>query len=79
MHTPKEIEKKLLTVKGVATYLELKPSTIYSYVHERRIPYIKLPGSQQVRFDLDEIDAWAKQGRVETKDEALERVGRERK
>jgi len=40
--------------------LKLKPRTIYEMVAQRRIPYRKLPGSNILRFDLDEIIAWTK-------------------
>ena len=40
--------------------LRVKPRTIYEMVAQGRIPYRKPPGSNILRFDLDEIIAWTK-------------------
>ena len=52
----------LLNVAEVAAVLKVKPRTIYEMVAQKRIPYRKLPGSNILRFDLDEIVAWTKAG-----------------
>jgi hypothetical protein len=39
-----------------------EPRTIYEMVAQNRIPYRKPPGSNILRFDLDEIIAWTKAG-----------------
>ena len=52
----------LLTVLEVAALLKVKPRTIYEMVAQNRIPYRKPPGSNILRFDLDEIIAWTKAG-----------------
>jgi putative molybdopterin biosynthesis protein len=49
-----------LTVKEVAQLLKIKPRTIYEMVAQHRIPYRKPPGSNILRFDLDEILRWLK-------------------
>ena len=49
---------RLLTVGQVADWLQLKPRTIYQWVHEGYIPVIKLGAS--VRFDQATITAWVK-------------------
>jgi len=49
---------RLLTVDEVATWLQIKPRTIYQWVHEGYIPVIKL-GSLS-RFDQASIAAWIK-------------------
>jgi len=41
----------------------VKPRTIYEMVAQKRIPYRKPPGSNILRFDLDEIIAWTKAGK----------------
>ena len=63
--------KTWLNTDEAATYLGLSKNTIYHFVCERRIPFVKMPGSNQVRFSRDEIDQWMMSGRVETADEAL--------
>jgi excisionase family DNA binding protein len=51
---------QLLKVSDVAQLLNVKPRTIYEMVSQDRIPYRKPPGSNILRFDLDEIVAWTK-------------------
>lgn len=50
----------LLNVSELAAFLKIKPRTIYEMVAQNRIPYRKPPGSNILRFDLDEIIAWTK-------------------
>ena len=52
----------LLNVSELAAFLRVKPRTIYEMVAQNRIPYRKPPGSNILRFDLDEIIAWTKAG-----------------
>jgi excisionase family DNA binding protein len=51
---------QLLKVADVAQLLNVKPQTIYEMVAQDRIPYRKPPGSNILRFDLDEVVAWTK-------------------
>jgi len=51
---------ELLKASDVAQLLNVKPRTIYEMVAQDRIPYRKPPGSNILRFDLDEIVAWTK-------------------
>ena len=51
---------QLLKVSDIAQLLNVKPRTIYEMVAQDRIPYRKPPGSNILRFDLDEILAWTK-------------------
>ena len=53
---------QLLKVPEVAALLNVKPRTIYEMVAQNRIPYRKPPGSNILRFDLEEIVAWTKAG-----------------
>jgi len=46
----------LLTVKDVATMLKVKPSTVYGWAEQDRIPYLKINGA--LRFKADEISKW---------------------
>lgn len=54
--------KQLLKVPDVAALLNVKPRTIYEMVAQQRIPYRKPPGSNILRFDLEEIVEWTKAG-----------------
>jgi excisionase family DNA binding protein len=46
----------LVTIKDVSAFLKVKPATMYSWVHNGTIPFIKLNGL--LRFDMDEITKW---------------------
>ena len=50
--------ERLLTVGQVADWLQLKPGTIYQWVHEGYIPVIKL--GALVRFDQASVNDWLK-------------------
>jgi len=47
-------DDKLLTVKQIADYLQIKPKTIYKWTSQGRIPCIKFSG-RCVRFDLEKV------------------------
>jgi excisionase family DNA binding protein len=51
---------RFLKVVELAELLKVKPRTIYEMVAQNRIPYRKPPGTNILRFDLDEILAWTK-------------------
>ncbi len=53
---------QFLKVPELAALLKVKPRTIYEMVAQGRIPYRKPPGTNILRFDLDEIVAWTKAG-----------------
>ena len=53
---------RFLKVVELAELLKVKPRTIYEMVAQNRIPYRKPPGSNILRFELDEILAWTKAG-----------------
>ena len=46
----------LLTVKDMATRLQVKEKTIYAWASQRKIPCAKINGV--IRFDAKEIDQW---------------------
>jgi excisionase family DNA binding protein len=49
---------RLLTVDEVAGRLQVKPRTVYHWVHERYIPSIKL--GALIRFDQASVATWVK-------------------
>jgi len=51
---------RFMKVAEVAELLSVKPRTIYEMVAQNRIPYRKPPGSNILRFDLDEILEWTR-------------------
>ena len=54
------MSQNLLTVKDVADLLSVKKSYIYELSRKDRIPRIKI--GKYVRFDLDEVLAWVREG-----------------
>lgn len=48
--------KKLINIKELSVYLDVKPSTIYGWTSTRQIPFYKI--SKLIRFNIDEIDKW---------------------
>ena len=54
------IAKQFLKVAEVAELLKVKPRTIYEMVAQNRIPYRKPPGTNILRFDLEEILEWTR-------------------
>ena len=51
---------QLLKVSDVAQLLNVKPRTIYEMVAQDRIPYRQPPGSNILRFDLEDILEWTR-------------------
>jgi len=50
------MQKEYLNVKELSRLTRLKQSTIYQWVNQRKIPYIKL--GRKILFDPDEINKW---------------------
>lgn len=50
----------LLTCKQVAEKLQLRPHRVYDLVREGRIPHVRI--GKQIRFSMDQIDAWLSNG-----------------
>ncbi len=55
-------ESRFLTVGKLASYLGVSKKTIYFWVEEKRIPYVRV--GRMVFFELDDIEAWIAQCRV---------------
>ena len=51
---------RFLKVAELAELLKIKPRTIYEMVAQNRIPYRKPPGSNILRFNLEEILEWTR-------------------
>jgi excisionase family DNA binding protein len=46
----------LLTVKDLSRQLQIKPTTLYAWASEGKIPSLKIHGA--LRFEVDAIEAW---------------------
>ena len=58
-----EVKQRLLTVQEAARYLAVSVSTVYGWVWQRRIPFVKI--GRAVRFDPRDLEAFieaSKQG-----------------
>ena len=54
---------KYLNVQELASHINVKVKTIYSWISLKEIPYFKL--GRLVRFEKDEIDRWLEQKKVD--------------
>mgnify|MGYP001158301090 CR=1 FL=1 len=55
--------ERLLRYEETAKRLNVKVSTLYSWVRDGRIPHIRL-GPRCIRFDEVEIDRWVREKKV---------------
>lgn len=57
----------LIDVNAAAAYLGTTKAHLYSMVHERRIPHVKLGDSRYapLRFKIADLDAWVDAHRVD--------------
>lgn len=51
-----EIEIELLTISRLSQSLGIKPSTLYAWTRQGKIPFVKI--HRLIRFDPDEIAYW---------------------
>jgi excisionase family DNA binding protein len=61
--------KSMLTVDELSFITGLSKSWIYKATYEHLIPYYK-PNGKQIYFDRAEIEAWMRQNRIATTEEA---------
>lgn len=64
----------LLTVREVSKLLQIKPSTLYAWAAQRRIPCFKLHGL--VRFRREEIDQWLESCHAPSEVKAVQQIQR---
>ncbi len=57
-HNSKPDDNKLMDVKGLADYLQVKESWVYEKIHKREIPFNKC--GKFPRFRKKHIDIWLK-------------------
>jgi excisionase family DNA binding protein len=59
------MEERLIDIKKLSQYLGVKEGTIYSWVNQEKIPYVKI--NRLVRFNLKTIDEWIENNSIETR------------
>jgi len=57
------MEKRYIGIDDLAQYIGLPKGTLYVWVCQRKIPYLKM--GRLLRFDLREIDNWMKDKKIE--------------
>jgi excisionase family DNA binding protein len=55
--------KTYLTIEELALYLKISKPTIYRWIAENQIPYIR-KNKRVIRFDLEKIDAFMEKHEV---------------
>lgn len=63
-HTEYKVMLRLLDYAEAARQLSMPPGTLYSLVHRRRIPHIRL-GPRLVRFRQEDLERWLQTQTVE--------------
>ena len=61
-----EMQKRLLNVNECSEYLGTTPGTLYQWVSQRRIPFVKIGSS--TRFDVQKINQFIQENTFEKKD-----------
>jgi len=59
------MNRRLINVEEFSELTGLSKSTIYSWVSQRRIPFVKC--GRLTKFDLERIDEWIEENSVEEK------------
>ena len=56
------IERRLIDINELSQWIGVCVNTIYGYVSQRKIPFVKVCGA--VRFDVKEIEKWLESQKV---------------
>ena len=62
-------EARLLTVQEAARYMAVSVSTLYGWVWQRRIPFVKM--GRALRFDLADLERFIETSRVKSSSAGL--------
>ncbi len=60
------IQKRLLNTNELSQMIDVRRGTLYRWVSQRRIPYVKV--GRGTKFDIDAIDEWIKEASLTCKD-----------
>jgi excisionase family DNA binding protein len=56
---------RLMTVTDAARYLAVSVSTLYGWVYQRRIPFVKV--GRALRFEVVDLDSFIQRNRTQAK------------
>ena len=59
------MNRRLVNVVEVAQMLDVRPGTVYTWVSQRRIPFVKC--GRSTKFDLEKIGQWIEENSIEEK------------
>ena len=62
----KTVNRRLLNVEEVAHLLDMSKDTIYKWVTQRKIPFVKC--GRLTKFDLQKIEKWIEENSIEEKE-----------
>ena len=65
MSSAQSTAQRLVTVKDAATYLAVSVSTLYGWVYQRRIPFVKV--GRALRFEVTELENFIRKNRTQSK------------
>ena len=54
---------RLVTVNDAARYLSVSVSTLYGWVYQRRIPFVKV--GRALRFEMSDLDNFVERNRTQ--------------
>ncbi len=57
------MEKRLLNINEAAEYMGLSKNTLYTWVCQRRIPFVKC--GWLTKFDIRDVDKWIESRKVQ--------------
>jgi excisionase family DNA binding protein len=67
-------ERRLLTIQEAAQFLAISVSTLYGWVWQKRIPFVKM--GRALRFDFAEIEQFIDSNRIQPRNFPTIRPGR---
>ncbi len=60
------MNRRLLNVEEIAHLLDMSKDTIYKWVTQRKIPFVKC--GRLTKFDLQKIEKWIEENSIEEKE-----------
>jgi excisionase family DNA binding protein len=60
------VEKRFLSVRELASFLNISSDFIYMMVEQKRVPHIRL--GRAIRFDIKRLESWINDNSVEAVD-----------
>lgn len=60
------VQKRLLNANELSQMIDINRDTLYRWVSQRRIPFVKIGG--RTKFDIEVINEWIKESSVAVKD-----------